>query len=91
MQLVGIIQQIYEPVEYNGVLTRRVAVRYSGCTHTKTAVFTFIGRVADYVQCFTKGQKVRVYYDLNADAAMLHSRVKARSIEPYEGTFDNNE
>ena len=91
MQLVGIVQQVFEPYDFNGAPACRVAVRYAGCTQTKTAVFIFYGRMAEIAHDgFKQGEKVRVYFDLSADSEMTRSRVRARSIEPYEAIVTDN-
>lgn len=84
MQLVGIVKEVSEPFEVNGVVLRRVFVRYRGCTHTNTAVFICSGIMAGIAGDFHEGQRVRVYYDLVADSDKTHSRVKTRGIEPEE-------
>ena len=90
MQLVGIVQQAFEPYDFNGAPACRVAVRYAGCTQTKTAVFIFYGKMAEYACTFAAGQKVRIYFDLSADNALTYSKVRARSIEPYEAIAGAN-
>ena len=90
MQIVGIVQQVFEPYDFNGAPACRVAVRYAGCTQTKNAVFIFYGRMAEIAHGFKQGQKVRVYFDLSADSEMTRSRVRARSIEPYETIVSDN-
>ena len=91
MQLVGIIQKKPEPYDYNGTPVCRVTIRYAGCTQTKTAIFIFYGRMAGFACTFTRGQRVRVYFDLDASTEKTYSRVLARSIESYEKFIDNNE
>lgn len=91
MQLIGIVQQAFDPYDFNGAPACRVAVRYAGCTQTKTAVFIFYGKMAEYACTFAAGQKVRVFFDLSADSALAYSKVRARSIEPYEKSINNNE
>lgn len=81
MRLEGWVESSTPLPTYEGMDVRMVHLRYWGCTGLYTAAFTFYADIARKAASFYVGDKVCIFFDIEAIKGKMYNHIKARNIE----------